>query len=323
MWVEGRQCRTFRKNGDTEKTDRLPLIQERKISSLGFCDGFILHVLTDRFGSALQSVLGQGSKRRMPPRTAAWLVQLDNAYKAGASCSRTACVTTIFKFSSIHTLIKEDAQKCPRCVLRDWRIGQREMWTVRMQRGSFRMIEISHWSVQNRFQDLNPTSWSLTSLSLEKGIKAEGSLLRTVNFPSPSNSKFTSDHYLLNPFTMSSIFCCPSITPYREARLMHETKFQRFMTWSANSQSSPVTDSESYFRDPNNVPEFAIQCVQQVNYGPVEAKRYFIPDPASFTSREGRFLEVSEKDLIFGNFQKLNTSVQSFDDPFFKRNSLK
>lgn len=104
---------------------------------------------------------------------------------------------------------------------------------------------------------------------------------------------------------------------------MHETKFQRFMTWSANSQSSPVTDSETYFRDPNHVPEFAIQCVQQVNYGPVEAKRYFIPDPASFTSREGRFLEVSEKDLIVGNFQKLNTSVQSFDDPFFKRNSLK
>ncbi|EED20928.1 conserved hypothetical protein [Talaromyces stipitatus ATCC 10500] len=103
-----------------------------------------------------------------------------------------------------------------------------------------------------------------------------------------------------------SSFCCSFITPYREARLMHETKFQRFMAWAGNSQSSPVSNSDSYFRNPNNVPEFAVQFVQQVNYGPVEAKRYFIPDPDSFAESQGGFLEVTEQDLIIGNFQKLN-----------------
>lgn len=97
---------------------------------------------------------------------------------------------------------------------------------------------------------------------------------------------------------------------------MHETKFQRFMTWAGNSQSSPVTNSDSYFRNPNNVPEFSVQFVQQVNYGPVEAKRYFIPDPDSFAGSQGRFLEVTEQDLIIGNFQKLNASVHLSDDPF-------
>ncbi|QKX58682.1 uncharacterized protein TRUGW13939_05809 [Talaromyces rugulosus] len=103
---------------------------------------------------------------------------------------------------------------------------------------------------------------------------------------------------------MSSIFCCSSITPYREARLTHESKFQRFMAWARHSESSPVTSSDSYFRNPNNIPEFAVQVVRQVNYGPVEAKRYFIPD--SLAGDLSEFLEVTEQDLIIGNFQKLN-----------------
>jgi hypothetical protein len=106
---------------------------------------------------------------------------------------------------------------------------------------------------------------------------------------------------------MSSIFCCSSIAPYREARLTHEGKFQRFMAWARHSESSPVTSSDSYFRNPNSIPEFAVQVVQQVNYGPVEAKRYFIPD--SLAGGQSEFLEVTEQDLIIGNFQKLNASV--------------
>jgi hypothetical protein len=79
------------------------------------------------------------------------------------------------------------------------------------------------------------------------------------------------------------------------------------MDWARHAESSPVTSSDSYFQPPNNVPEFAVQFVQQVNYGPVEAKRYFIPD--SLAGGQSQFLEVTEQDLIIGNFEKLNASV--------------
>lgn len=110
---------------------------------------------------------------------------------------------------------------------------------------------------------------------------------------------------------MSPIFCYSSIAPYREARLTHEGKFLRFMAWARHSESSsPVTGSDSYFRNPNNnIPEFAVQFVQQVNYGPVEAKRYFIPDTSLAAGGPSEFLEVTEQDLIIGNFQKLNALV--------------
>lgn len=49
-------------------------------------------------------------------------------------------------------------------------------------------------------------------------------------------------------------------------------------------------------------PDFAVQLVRQVNYGPLESKRYFIPSSSS----DGGFLEISENDLIQANFQKLN-----------------
>lgn len=81
------------------------------------------------------------------------------------------------------------------------------------------------------------------------------------------------------------------------------------MSWARHSESSPVTSSDSYFRNPNSIPEFAVQFVQQVNYGPVETKRYFIPVPDSQARDQSEFLEVTEQDLIIGNFQKLNASV--------------
>jgi hypothetical protein len=47
--------------------------------------------------------------------------------------------------------------------------------------------------------------------------------------------------------------------------------------------------------------QYVIQLVRQVNYGPIEFKRYF-------ARMEGTaFVEVSERDLIAGNFKKLNT----------------
>ncbi|KAJ5224940.1 hypothetical protein N7468_006165 [Penicillium chermesinum] len=106
---------------------------------------------------------------------------------------------------------------------------------------------------------------------------------------------------------MSSMFCCSSIVPYRGSLLMHESKFQRFMTWAQRSKSSPVANSASYFQTPAHIPEFAVQLVQQINYGPVESKRYFIPSTNDSTDGNCGFLEVTEQDLIIGNFQKLNT----------------
>ena len=48
---------------------------------------------------------------------------------------------------------------------------------------------------------------------------------------------------------------------------------------------------------------FAIQLVRQVNYGPLESKRYFIPAE----SEERGFLEITEEELIQANFKKLNS----------------
>lgn len=55
-------------------------------------------------------------------------------------------------------------------------------------------------------------------------------------------------------------------------------------------------------------PPFAVQLVRQVNFGPLESKRYFIPTDAT----EDNFVEITENDLIQANFQKVNTYVTSY-----------
>ncbi|KAK4617894.1 hypothetical protein CLAFUW4_11987 [Fulvia fulva] len=49
-------------------------------------------------------------------------------------------------------------------------------------------------------------------------------------------------------------------------------------------------------------PPFAVQLVRQVNFGPLESKRYFIPT----AGQDGPFKEITEGDLVHANFQKLN-----------------
>lgn len=100
----------------------------------------------------------------------------------------------------------------------------------------------------------------------------------------------------------STIFCCGQITPYRPQHLSHESKFTSFLAWAAFPRKSSV----------GNVPvsgdiaaPFAIQLVRQVNFGPLESKRYFIP----CTDAVAVFDEVNEDALIQANFQKLNTCV--------------
>lgn len=88
--------------------------------------------------------------------------------------------------------------------------------------------------------------------------------------------------------------------------LNHEPKFQAFMEWAAFPGSSSVEDrngDEDVFS--LNEPLYAVQLVLQANYGALESKRYFIV----VKGKDEPFLEVSERELIEANFQKLNSWV--------------
>ncbi|KAH6839463.1 hypothetical protein B0I37DRAFT_449387 [Chaetomium sp. MPI-CAGE-AT-0009] len=121
---------------------------------------------------------------------------------------------------------------------------------------------------------------------------------------------------------MSPLFCCGSLQPYRAIHLDHEDKFRAFMAWAEfPTDSSPSTDDGAEKIDLNELtPAYAIQLVRQVNYGPIESKRYFIP---VWKGRANEFLEVVEDDLLQANFLKLNTyknfKCQSHDK-FFEVN---
>jgi hypothetical protein len=97
---------------------------------------------------------------------------------------------------------------------------------------------------------------------------------------------------------MSTIFCCSSIQPFKPRTLSHEPKFRTFMAWAAHPTSATVASDAP---DASGV-TFAIQVVKQVNYGPLESKRYFV-------LRGEEFVEVDEKWLVDANFEKLNTYV--------------
>lgn len=100
---------------------------------------------------------------------------------------------------------------------------------------------------------------------------------------------------------MSSLFCCNGIKPYRPQYLSHQDKFTTFMAWSSFPQASSMSDAEKPDLAERSAPPFAIQLVRQVNFGPLESKRYFIP------AEDGAFVEIAEGDLIEANFQKLNS----------------
>lgn len=95
-----------------------------------------------------------------------------------------------------------------------------------------------------------------------------------------------------------SLFCYQSIAPYKAQRINLEHKFANFMAWAKATDSSMSSPSElkGELTDADHV----VQLVRQVNFGPLESKRYF--------ARPGvTFAEVSERDLIDANFKKLNS----------------
>lgn len=103
---------------------------------------------------------------------------------------------------------------------------------------------------------------------------------------------------------MASLFCCDSIKPYRLQALSHEPKFVQFMEWARSTTENLLPTGNVDLVD--MAPKFVVQLVRQVNFGPLESKRYFVPTEGD------KFIEASESDLIQANFQKLNSCVLSF-----------
>jgi hypothetical protein len=101
---------------------------------------------------------------------------------------------------------------------------------------------------------------------------------------------------------MLSIFCCSNLQPFRPTRTDHEAKFTSFLGWAKFPRVAavnPAAGAESLQH--SNWP-YAIQLVKQVNYGPLESKRYFVP-----LGGDAEFKEITERDLIEANFAKVNS----------------
>lgn len=102
---------------------------------------------------------------------------------------------------------------------------------------------------------------------------------------------------------MATIFCCGAIQPYRPHSLTHEDKFRSFMKWATFPQSVSCDTTTHEGSRCSTTPLFVVQVVRQVNFGPLESKRYF----AKSKDKEDDFFEVTEMDLVQANYQKLNT----------------
>jgi len=87
---------------------------------------------------------------------------------------------------------------------------------------------------------------------------------------------------------------------------LHQAKFDTFIAWASYPKASALKSNNDEKPDMTGDPQlFAIQLVQQVNYGPLESKRYFVP----MAYEPNGFVEVTEDDLIHANFKKLNSYV--------------
>ncbi|RYP42426.1 hypothetical protein DL768_010347 [Monosporascus sp. mg162] len=98
---------------------------------------------------------------------------------------------------------------------------------------------------------------------------------------------------------MPDVFCCSDIEPYRPRRLDHEPKFTAFLGWAGRPTTSlaptdggPLASGAPY----------AVQIVRQINFGPQESIRYFVP-----ASNGSDFVEATEDDMLKANFEKLNS----------------
>lgn len=110
---------------------------------------------------------------------------------------------------------------------------------------------------------------------------------------------------------MASVFCCSSIRPYRPQKLTYEAKFTSFIKRAESKAAitAPETPATTITLL-NHTSAFVIQVVRQVNYGPIEWKKYFVC--ANGIDDDVEVHEVSENDLIQENFEKLNSWDSTF-----------
>jgi hypothetical protein len=104
---------------------------------------------------------------------------------------------------------------------------------------------------------------------------------------------------------MDSIFCCSSFDPFKPRIIDNEAKFKAFLSWAPTTKATSVGTVSN---GPRDLPLgksscFVIQVVRQVNYGPLESKRYF----AKAAGMAVPFNEVTEQDLINTNYEKVNS----------------
>jgi hypothetical protein len=105
---------------------------------------------------------------------------------------------------------------------------------------------------------------------------------------------------------MEPIYCCSEVAPFRPKRLDHEAKFTAFSDWAWSSKTETAdTPSDAIKTAWDLSTSYVIQLVKQVNFGPLESKRYFLV--IAFPTSPYSFVEVTEKDLIDANYQKLNS----------------
>ncbi len=78
-----------------------------------------------------------------------------------------------------------------------------------------------------------------------------------------------------------------------------------FLNWARTSQAASTNEipNVTEILSSNNYSCFVVQLVRQVNYGPLESKRYFAKTPGMGAV----FTEVTEQDLINANYAKVNS----------------
>lgn len=102
-----------------------------------------------------------------------------------------------------------------------------------------------------------------------------------------------------------NVFCCSYPQPCRSETLDHEPKFTDFISWAkrASPGTSGATGKPSTTPSGTELYPYAVELVRQVNYGPLESKRYFIPN----NSPARAFVEITTDDLVDANFKKINS----------------
>ena len=100
-----------------------------------------------------------------------------------------------------------------------------------------------------------------------------------------------------------NVFCCSYLQPYRSETLDREAKSTDFISWAKRASLSTSSATGNTTPCGTELYPYAVEVVRQVNYGPLESKRYFVPE-----NSPGRdFVEVTADDLVDADFEKMNS----------------